>query len=80
MTDQNDGKFRTSDLYFAAYLKVADVPFHTTEVEGERTIFVFERVPGMRDLRDQYYRRTSQVPALSYADEIQALKALVHMR
>ena len=59
---------------------MADVPFLTTASEEERTIFVFERVPGMRDLRDQYYRRTSQVPALSYADEIQALKALVHMR
>jgi hypothetical protein len=80
MATPNDGKFRTSDLYFAAYLKVADVPFQTTELDGERTVFIFDRVEGMRDLRDQYYRRTSQVPALTYADEIQALKALVHMR
>ena len=77
--EQKDGKYRTSDLYYAAYLKVAGVPFVETVREGDRVQFVFQETEGMRDLRNQYYNRTAKVAALNYADEIRSMKALTFM-
>ena len=71
--------YRTSDLYYAAYLRVAGVPLIETEKEGSRVFFVFERVEGIRDLKREYFNRTARVPALSYADEVRNMKALTHM-
>tara|TARA_B100001094_G_C17584480_1_gene508994 strand:+ start:203 stop:463 length:261 start_codon:yes stop_codon:yes gene_type:complete len=71
--------YRTSDLYYAAYLRVAGVPLIETEKEGSRVFFVFERVETIRDLKREYFNRTARVPALSYADEIRNMKALTHM-
>ena len=77
---ENESKtYRTSDLYFAAYLRVAGVPFQDTQREGQRVHFVFEKVEGIRDLRSQYFNRTAKVPALTYADEVKNMKALTHM-
>ncbi len=75
---ENDGHYRTTDLYYAAYLKVAAVPFVDAVQEGGRTIFLFEQVEGMRELRQGYFTRTTKVSALSYADEIKAMKSLTH--
>lgn len=78
--NENDGKtYRTSDLYFAAYLRVAGVPFVDTQREGPRVHFVFEKMEGLRDLKAQYFNRMAKVPALTYADEIKNMKALTHM-
>jgi hypothetical protein len=74
---QVDG-YKTSDLYYAAYLKVAGVKLLNTVKEGGRVQFVFEDAETLRDLRDQYFNRSSRVPALSYADEIKVMKALTH--
>ena len=73
------GIYRTSDLYYAAYLKVAEVPFTGTEREGQRVFFLFENSDALRELKDQYFNRTAKVSALTYADEIKAMKALTHM-
>ncbi len=76
---ENDGKYRTSDIYFAAFLKTAGVVFQGTEVDehdGRRTIFVFENTETMRDLRNKYFNRTAKVPALTFADEVKALKSM----
>ena len=73
-----NGNFRTSDMYYAAYLKTAGVAFLDTERDGQRVYFLFQDQPGMRDLRTQFYSRTAKVPALTYADEIKALKVLTH--
>lgn len=75
----NPGTYRTSDLYYAAYLKVAEVNFLGTEREGQRVFFLFENTDALRDLKDQYFNRTAKVSALTYADEIKAMKALTHM-
>jgi len=75
----SDGKYRTADLYYAAYLKTAEVPFEGTEREGGRTQFIFERVENIRDLKAQYFNRRAKVSALTYADEIKVLKTLTHM-
>lgn len=74
----NQGNYRTSDLYYAAYLRVAGVPLKETVREGNRVFFVFESTDGIKDLKQQYYNRTSKVPALSYADEIRSMKNLTH--
>jgi hypothetical protein len=72
-------RYRTSDLYYAAYLRVAGVPLIETTREGGRVYFVFESVEGLRDLKNEYFNRKAKVPALSYADEIRSMKALTHM-
>lgn len=70
--------YRTSDLYYAAYLKVAGVSLLETTREGGRVYFIFENSDAITDLKQQYFNRTSKVAALSYADEIKAMKALTH--
>lgn len=79
MTDEKSG-YRTSDLYYAAYLKVAGVKLTGTHRDKGRVYFLFEEADSssMRELRDQYYNRTSKVAALTYADEIKVMKALTH--
>lgn len=74
-----DEKYRTSDLYFAAYLKVAGVPLISTEKEGKKVFFLFERTPFLTDLKNEYFNRTARVPALTFVDEIRSMKALTHM-
>ena len=77
--DFQDASYRTADLYFAAYLKAAGVPFLDTERDGDRTLFVFEKVENIRDLKTGFFTRTAKLAAMSYADEIKALKAMTHM-
>lgn len=72
------GEFKTADLYYSAYLKVAGVPLVDTRREGSRVYFIFEDSPNLKDLKREYYNRTAKVPAMSYADEIQAMKNLVY--
>jgi hypothetical protein len=76
---QTEGKFATSDIYFAAYLKVAGVPHVDTTREGTRVYFIFDQMDGLKDLKNQFFNRTAKVSALAYADEIRNLKALTHM-
>ena len=70
--------YRTSDLYYAAYLKVAGVPLTGTQWEGARMFFVFEHSAPLKDLKDQYFMDVAKVPALSYGQAVKALKALTH--
>lgn len=77
---KENGHYRTSDLYYAAYLKVAGVNFAGTEREGNRVYFLFEEdgPVSIRELKQQYYNRTSKVAALTFADEVKVMKALTH--
>ena len=72
--------FRTSDLYFAAYLRVADVPFIELVQEEGRGFFIFDtRDPTvMRELKRQYFCGTAKVAALSFVQSIRHLKSLLH--
>ena len=70
--------YRTSDLYYGAFLRVACVPLLDVQRENGRIYFVFENGPHIKDLKREYFNRTAQVPAMSYADEIRAMKALCH--
>ena len=72
--------YRTSDLYFAAYLRVAEVPLVGIEREGKRAFFVFSD-PGdntIRELKDQYFMDQAKVRALSYSQAVKAMKALIY--
>lgn len=74
-----DVAYRTSDLYYAAFLRVAGVKFlEAVRVEG-RVYFLFENSDGMRDLKREYFNRSAKVSALDYADEVRNMKALVHL-
>ena len=72
--------YRTSDLYFAAYLKTAGVPLERTEREGRRVFFLFQDQGSavMRELKDGYFMDKAKVPALSYAQALKSLKALIY--
>lgn len=71
--------YRTSDLYYAAYLKLAGVPLEGVEKSKGRVYFVFELSDAIKDLKLQYFNRTSKVAALGYAEEIKNMKTLTHM-
>jgi len=75
-----DSLYRTSDLYYAAYLKVAGVKLVSTDRVGDRVFFLFEdQAPGiLRDLKNQFFMDQAKVPALSYSQAVKALKALVY--
>jgi len=78
----HSGLYRTSDLYYAAYLKVAGVPFVDSVREGGRVYFLFnedESSRAMRDLRQQFFNGQGKVSALDYKQAIQTFKTLTHM-
>jgi hypothetical protein len=72
--------FRTSDLYFAAYLKAIGLEFKDhVRLDGE-VYFIFEFRDDIQDLRKSFFNRQGKVSALDYADELRALKSLCHNR
>lgn len=70
--------YRTSDIYYAAYLKVAGVPLVKTDREGQRVFFLFEKPASIEDLQREYFNRQSKVVAQDYADEIRSMKNLTY--
>lgn len=77
MSVQKD--YRTSDLYFAAFLKAKGVPFLGSSKVGRKTYFTFDNVDQMKALKDGYFAGTETVSALQHANEIRTLKRLCHM-
>lgn len=76
---QEGSNYRTSDLYFAAFLKTAGVPLVGTSREGRVVFFLFEDqgAPAMGSLKTQYFMDQAKVPALSYTQAIKSLKVLI---
>lgn len=82
MGKPTNGSYRTSDLYYAAYLKVAGVPFLDAIRDDGRVFFMFnedETSQAMRDLRQQFFNGKGKVSALEYKQAIQTFKSLTHM-
>ena len=71
-------KYKTSDLYFSAYLKTAGVRFIGTEREGQKVFFLFEKTDMIRDLKREYFNRTARIPALNFVDEIRNMKSMTY--
>lgn len=77
--------FETGDLYFAAYLKAAKLPWvgcapDTRDGRRGRMKFIFENSPEVADLQHAFFSRSpkGKIVALTYADEIKALKAMTY--
>lgn len=81
MDTDDSGCFRTTDMYYAAYLKVAKVPLKTTTQEGGRVVFLFDAPDAatMRALKNDYFSGHAKVSALEYKQAIQTMKQLTHM-
>lgn len=78
MDDPNSPLYRTTDLYYAAYLKVAGVAFRGIEREGGRVTFLFDDQGTlvMRDLRNAYFTDTAKVAPLLFVQAIKTMKSL----
>lgn len=80
-TDPSGGQYRTSDLYFAAYLQVAGVPMLNHQKNGSGKVsFIFDTsVSNIDELKRAWFNRSGRVEALPYADAIKSLKSICHM-
>lgn len=78
---QKPGEFRTSDLYFAAYLQVAGAPMSNTDRNGSGKVhFIFDTtVVNIAELKNAWFNHSGKVPALPYANAIKSLKSICHM-
>lgn len=70
--------YRTSDLYLAAYLKALGISFDGTYRSSGRVYFIFDAVPEIKEHKKDFFSREGKVSALTYADELRALKNLCH--
>ncbi len=73
--------YRTKDLYFSAYLRVAGVPFlEAVRQDDGKVVFLFEDLgaPAMRDLKRDYFSDRAKVPAMSFVQMIRAMKSLTY--
>lgn len=75
-----DSTYKTTDLYYAAYLRVAGVVFVDTIRESGRVTFLFEdQGPiAMRDLRKAYFADTAKVPPMAFVQAIKTMKSLTY--
>lgn len=71
-----DSSFKTSDLYFAAFLRVAGVKFIEATRENGRIFFLFEAGGSIPELKREYFNRSGKVSALDYADEVRNMKSM----
>lgn len=72
--------YRTKDLYYAAYLRVAGISLVDTVREGRQVYFLFDD-PGngvIPDLKKAYFSDKAKVPAMSFVQAIRMMKTLVH--
>lgn len=70
--------YRTTDLYFAAYLKATGLEFEGIHRGSGKVYFIFDYPEDLKELKKKYFGRTGKVSALTYADELQALKTLTY--
>lgn len=75
-------EFKTSDLYFAAYLKTAGVVMKRTDrAESGKVQFVFDTsIVNIDELTTGWINDTGKVSANSYAFHVKSLKSVCHMR
>jgi hypothetical protein len=76
-------EFRTSDLYFAAYLQTAGVEMRRTDrdTESGKIFFVFDTsIANVEELKQGWFNNTAKVAANPYAFNIKTLKSVCHMK
>lgn len=74
--------FKTSDLYFAAFLQSVGCKIAKTEYEGNKNVFFFEDEQGRSDLKDAYFNESEKyaIPALKLCNAIRSLKTRCYVR
>ncbi len=80
-----EDEFRTSDLYFAAYLQTAGVEMKRTERDKDKDTskiyFIFDTsIANIEELKQGWFNNSAKVPANPYAFNIKSLKSICHMR
>jgi hypothetical protein len=85
MTTPKNGssEFKTSDLYFAAYLQTAGVEMKRTERSEEtgKVFFVFDTsIVNIEELKAAWFNNTGKVAANPYAHNVKNLKSVCHMK
>jgi hypothetical protein len=72
--------FKTSDLYYAAFLKTAGFNLLELKNNGRQKFFVFEDSSGLiRKTQTDYINGEAKVSAKDLIDNIRALKTLINM-
>jgi len=76
-----ENEFRTSDLYFAAYLQVAGVQMVRTDKNGSGKVsFIFDpSISNIEELKNAWFGQSGKVAALPYANAIKTLKSVCHL-
>jgi len=77
--------FRTSDLYFSAFLSALDIVLETTEQEvgkdSRKVIFVFKvNEADLTRFKSLYFGGSGTVKAKKFVDAIRGLKSLCHVQ
>lgn len=78
----NQNTLKTSDLYYAAFLKTAGFSLSCLEKsnDGKKRYFVFEDPSGLAmKTQTDYVNGTAKVSAKDIIDNIRALKTLINM-
>jgi hypothetical protein len=85
MSDVKCVLYRTSDIYFAAYLCSIDIPLQASEKEDnghgrDRVVWVF-KVPskdgvGIKRMKAAYFGGTATVKARRFVDNLKSLKSM----
>ena len=77
LTSPDEGFAKTCDLYLASFLVTAGCKTVKNQTDNRRVYFYFDNKDGMVDrLKTDYMTRNAMVNALSYADNVKALKSL----
>jgi len=76
----NQNTLKTSDLYYAAFLKTAGFTLAPLESDGRKKFFVFEDPSGLAvKTQTDYVNGVAKVSAKDLIDNIRALKTLINM-
>jgi hypothetical protein len=70
-------QFRTTDMYFAAFLKVNSVDFQGIVRDGLKTYFLFDYADTVPRLKQAYYSGAGTASAKSFASELKNFKSLI---
>ena len=78
MKGSKEDLYKTSDLYFSAFLRTAGC----TQVKHEkdergRTYFFFEDAQSIPRLKDDYYNNRAKVIALEFTNNIRSQKSIL---
>jgi hypothetical protein len=73
-SDSFSSLYRTSDLFYAAFLVVAGQRLRFIRVEGARRTYEFDTGAGLRGLKVEYFSGAARVGALAYGRVLRRLK------